>query len=71
MVEAHEDPFSRVMQKLNDSADEARKSWDENPQELHNSMQVYNDWAVFAFNLILKEVSDPMSKVKAFGDVLK
>ena len=34
MVEAIVDPFSRVMQSLSESAEEAQKSWNDDPQEL-------------------------------------
>jgi len=73
MVEAQsqEDPFTRVIDKLSNSAEEARKSKDKTPQELQTSLQDYNEWAISAINLILKEVTDPLSKVKAFGDILK
>jgi len=71
MVEAHEDAFARVITKLNETSEEARKSQDGNQEECKNSGRLYDEWAVLAITLILKEVSDPISKIRAFGDVLR
>ena len=44
-----ENPFSRVIAILTESATLADS---------------YNDWAVFAINCILKEVDDPVTRMK-------
>jgi len=61
------DKFTAVLSKVTDSAKEANKSFNENPQDLDTH---FTEWVTFSANCLVTAVEDPVKRVGVLRDLL-